>query len=123
VKITDSPYAAGTPEHSQWVREVYIPTMEALVGMKRWAGAEPELGSAASQGRRLIQGRQQDALIARGQEIMDRCQDELMERIMSGIGTFNTEFDQATNDFAVFAEGWIGFTGVPNLVFRIDYTP
>jgi hypothetical protein len=28
MEITDSPYAASTPEHGEWVRNVYIPTVE-----------------------------------------------------------------------------------------------
>lgn len=29
MKITDSPYAAGTPEHGEWVRSTYIPAVSA----------------------------------------------------------------------------------------------
>jgi hypothetical protein len=28
MKITDSPHRAGTPEHGEWVRNVYIPAVE-----------------------------------------------------------------------------------------------
>jgi hypothetical protein len=29
LKITDSPHRAGTPEHGDWVRTVYIPAVRA----------------------------------------------------------------------------------------------
>jgi hypothetical protein len=29
VKITDSPHAAGSPEHNEWVRKVFIPAVNA----------------------------------------------------------------------------------------------
>lgn len=49
MKITDAPYAAGTPEHSEWVREVFLPWQE---NNEQLGG----VGSAASIGRDLAPG-------------------------------------------------------------------
>lgn len=59
MKITDSPYAAGTPEHGDWVRNVFIPTVEydrtakdrrlrgaASIGAAMLTGAQLRLQSA-----------------------------------------------------------------------------
>lgn len=48
MKITDSPYAAGTPEHDHWVRTQFIPG----VGRDRWDTDRARYG-AASIGARL----------------------------------------------------------------------
>lgn len=42
MEITDAPYAAGTPEHGEWVRNVFIPTVSHERGIedRQSAGAE-----------------------------------------------------------------------------------
>ena len=51
MKITDCPHAAGTPEHGEWVRNVYIPTVESerAVIDRREHGA-PSIGGTLIRG-------------------------------------------------------------------------
>jgi hypothetical protein len=51
MQITDCPYAAGTPEHGEWVRNVYIPAVESerAVIDRRKHGA-PSIGGALIRG-------------------------------------------------------------------------
>jgi hypothetical protein len=51
MEITDSPYAAGTPEHGEWVRNVYIPAVESerAVVDRRERGA-PSIGGTLIRG-------------------------------------------------------------------------
>ena len=51
MNITDSPHRAGTPEHGEWVRNVYIPAVED----ERARGDSREHG-AASIGGVLLRG-------------------------------------------------------------------
>lgn len=50
MKVSDSPYPVGTPEHSRWIKEVYIPDQEASGALER----DRELYGAGSIGGRLI---------------------------------------------------------------------
>ena len=51
MEITDCPHAAGTPEHGEWVRNVFIPTVESerAVIDRRRHGA-PSIGGALIRG-------------------------------------------------------------------------
>jgi len=51
MEISDCPYAVGTPDHNEWVTNVYIPT----VNDQRMAEDGAKVG-AESQGRKLIHG-------------------------------------------------------------------
>lgn len=55
MQITDAPYAAGTPEHNEWVREVFIPHQ-----LNTETHGAHQVGSAESQGFGLIRGRWED---------------------------------------------------------------
>ena len=54
--ITDCPHRAGTPEHSEWVRNVYIPAVE-----DERALTDSRVHGAASIGGVLIRGVLRDA--------------------------------------------------------------
>jgi hypothetical protein len=51
VKLSDSPYAVGTPEHGDWVRHTFIPTVSA----ERTAH-DRALYGAEAQGRKIVHG-------------------------------------------------------------------
>lgn len=57
MKITDAPFAAGTPEHSAWVRDVFIPTVNRVRSAE-----DAEKYGAASIGGKLVIGDQQPSL-------------------------------------------------------------
>ena len=54
--ITDCPHRAGTPEHSEWVRNVYIPAVEDARAL-----TDSREHGAASIGGVLIRGVLRDA--------------------------------------------------------------
>lgn len=73
MQITDAPYAAGTPEHNEWVRDVLIPYQQNQVQLADMvAGRENRLGSAESQGRAVIQGGPWDRFV---QDVQARLAD------------------------------------------------
>lgn len=52
LKVSDSPYAVGTPEHSAWIKNSFIPS----VASNRMEEDRAKYGAEA-QGRKLIDGR------------------------------------------------------------------
>lgn len=110
MEITDAPYAAGTPEHNEWVRNVLIPHQQNQVQLADMvAGRENRLGSAESQGRAVIQGGPWDNFDEDGNvipggslaEYMLRMQDQIMSSLRPAL-------TYAANSYTVFFEEFKG---------------
>lgn len=117
MEITDAPYAAGTPEHNEWVRNVLIPHQQIRVQLADMvAGRENRLGSAESQGRTVIQGGPFDDFDEDGNvitggilaEYVQRMQDQIMSSIRPALSMLSTAMSNARNSFTLFFEEFQG---------------
>lgn len=51
MRVTDAPHPAGTPEHSRWIREVFVPTVRAeRTELDRARAGAPAIGGRAIDG-------------------------------------------------------------------------
>ena len=87
MKITDSPYAAGTPEHTKWVREEFIPN----AGWERWEEDAAKAG-AASIGGKLVR-----------EPMFDQI-NSLVRLNPSAFVTLRQATENARNQFTLFYE-------------------
>lgn len=96
MKLSDSPFAVGTPEHSEWVKFTYIPTVD-----RERAAEDRRRYGAESIGVNLIHGGLEDSTKAYAEKKLDALLETIEQQAKFLVEAF--EQLQVTLDFAVDA--------------------